>query len=93
MISQIVMNFIIKYYCLDKSGRTICAGKMRVKNKDNKLAAQCNFEDFLKRKYDNFDKLVIKSCIVDDDIVEAFKDLFGTGDSNPFVNFTNFARK
>ena len=83
-----MVNYIIEYTVLSKIDAVIKTGTIKVKNKESELAAKCSLEDFLDRKYEHFHKLVIHKCTEDidlgDDTLNAFKDLFGAGDSNPF---------
>jgi hypothetical protein len=76
-------NFIIEYECYDNNNTIIVVGKMKVKNKETKFEAQCSFENYLKRKYGNFSRLVIIKC-TDDSISGIFKDIFEN--NNPFNN-------
>ena len=73
-------NYIIDYICYSNGGIVLHDGKMRVKNRPSDFAAKCSLEDFLKRKYENFGRLVIRSCIIDLGI-PGFGDFFGF---NPF---------
>ena len=61
-MSTRLSNYLIVYTAYDKNGSVIKDGKMRVKNKLSKFEAQCSFEEYLKKKCENFNKLVIHSC-------------------------------
>lgn len=56
------MNFIIKYKAFSSKGKIIKQGKIRAKNKPNKFAAQCGFEDHLKKTLPEFSRLEVESC-------------------------------
>jgi hypothetical protein len=73
-------NYIIDYICYSSGGIVLHDGKMRVKNRASDFEAKCSLEDFLKRKYENFGSLVIRSCVIDLGI-PGFGDFFGF---NPF---------
>lgn len=75
-------TYLIEYIVYDKDNCIVKEGTMKVKNKASSLEAQIKFEEFLKKKYDNFDRLVVKSC--KEDTMSIFGDLFGNGSSNPF---------
>lgn len=75
-------TYIIEYICYSKSGIVLQEGKMRVKNRPNDFTAKCDLEDFLRRKYENFGRMVVCSCKIDGGIDDMFNSLFG--DNNPF---------
>lgn len=75
-------NYIINYICYSTSGLVLHEGKMRVRNRVSDFDAKCSLEDFLKRKYENFGKLVVLSCVVDVGLNELFDGIFGS--NNPF---------
>lgn len=83
---MIKKTYIIKYIAQDKIGRTIKKGEFKVKNKESSIQAQIAFEDYLKRNYLQFNKLIVHDC--KEDI--GFDNLFGdkkNGDfDNPFGN-------
>lgn len=58
-------TYIIEYICYSKSGIVLQEGKMRVKNRQNDFTAKCDLEDFLRRKYENFGRMVVCSCKID----------------------------
>jgi len=84
--------FIIEYNCFDSNNQLIKNGKMKVKNRQHKFEAQCDFENFLKKKYLNFGRLVVISCVEENpftnmfgsnsdfnNIFDSFGDIFGGG--------------
>lgn len=76
-------TYLIEYTCYDNSGNVIIGGKIRAKNQQNRFLAQCNFEEYLKRKYRLFSKLVIISCVEDPqmyagDFMKMFNDIVGS---------------
>ena len=87
------MNYIIKYQVLDCFDSIVNEGKIRVKNKNNEFVAKCGLEEYLKKKYVNFNKLIIISCEKDfaenilsafddtqnNDILNTFNEIFGNG--------------
>lgn len=85
-------NYIIKYTVYDKNSVVLKTGKMKVKNRLSEFEAKCKFEEYLKKKYNNFNKLVIHDCSLDNplgslnDNMSNFNDLFGNlfGENNPF---------
>jgi hypothetical protein len=77
-MTQQKKTFLIKYTAFDKKGKVLKAnGEMKVKNKVSKFEAQCSFEEHLKKKYNDFGRLVIHGCT--EDIVS---NMFGDIDSN-----------
>ena len=65
--------FIIEYTCYDTNNQIIKNGKMKVKNREHRFEAQCDFENFLKKKYLNFGRLVVISYhSLEDRIVKQF---------------------
>ncbi|MCK9429825.1 MAG: hypothetical protein M0R17_07455 [Candidatus Omnitrophica bacterium] len=48
----------------------------------SELHAKCKLEEYLKKKYDTFSKLVIYKC--NRDVMGIFGDMFGMNKSNPF---------
>jgi len=81
--------FIIEYTCYDTNNQIIKSGKMKVKNREHRFEAQCDFENFLKKKHLNFGRLVIIECkkenpfgensdiFSDDAFGKIFGDIFG----------------
>lgn len=74
--------YLIEYTCYDASGIVLKSGKMRVKNQDNRFVAQCNLEDYLRKKHNTFARLVIYSCKEDErmyagDFMSIFNDIVG----------------
>lgn len=78
-------TFIIEYTCLSKSGKVLQDGKMRVKNKATKFEAQASFEEFLKKKHQDFGRLIIIKCTEEFDLFKNLGDIFGG--ENPFNKF------
>ena len=74
-------TYIIKYQAKDKNGVLLKAGTIKVKNKTSPISAQISLEDYLKRKVDRFDKMIVESC-KEDSISTIFGDIFGK--DNPF---------
>lgn len=75
-------DYLIEYTCYDASGIVLKSGKMRVKNQDNRFVAQCNLEDYLRKKHNTFARLVIYSCKEDErmyagDFMSIFNDIVG----------------
>ena len=74
--------YLIEYTCYDASGIVLKSGKMRVKNQDNRFVAQCNLEEYLRKKHNTFARLVIYSCKEDErmyagDFMSIFNDIVG----------------
>lgn len=74
--------YLIEYTCYDDTNNVLKSGKMRVKNQENKFVAQCNLEDYLRKKHNTFAKLVISSCREDErmyagDFMSMFNDIVG----------------
>ena len=55
-------NFIIQYTVLDTYGNTLKTGVIRALRKANSFDAQVKFEEYLKKKYSNFDRLIVHAC-------------------------------
>jgi len=71
-------TYLIEYRVLDKSGQVLKAGKMKVKNKMNDLHAKIELELFLKIKYPGFNRLIVDSCVEDNDFMSMFDDIFNS---------------
>jgi hypothetical protein len=75
-------TFIITYKIFDNKNNIIKSGSMKCKNKYTDLEAKISLEAFLKKKYNNFYKLVVVSCKEDymfsniNDIFSNFSDIF-----------------
>ena len=69
------MNYLIKYTVEDKNGAILKSGTMRAKNKCNSLEAQIKFEEYLKKRYFNFGKLIVHNC-TEDNMFNIFGDIF-----------------
>ena len=74
--------YLIEYTCYDASGIVLKSGKIRVKNQDNRFVAQCNLEEYLRKKHNTFARLVIYSCKEDErmyagDFMSIFNDIVG----------------
>jgi len=54
-------TFIIKYTAYDKD-KCVIEAKTRKTEKENKMYAMTGLEDFLRKKFSNFDKLIVHSC-------------------------------
>jgi hypothetical protein len=70
-------TFIIAYEVFDNKNNIIKSGSMKCKNKYTDLEAKISLETFLKKKYNNFYKLVILSC-KEDSIFSIFDDIFSS---------------
>lgn len=64
------MDYIIKYSALNGFGTVLKQGKMRVKNKMTELHAKSSLEDYFKRKYFDFNKLIVYKCIEDNIVTQ-----------------------
>jgi len=76
-------TFIIHYECYDNNGTLIKSGITKVKNRTTKFEAQCDFEKYLKRKYTNYNRLVVNQCQEEspfglNDLFNQFTDIFGS---------------
>ena len=74
------MNYIITYTVINQFEQVIKSGKMKVKNKLSELHAKSALEDYFKNKYQDFQKMIIYDCSVDNDFFQHFKDITGLGD-------------
>ena len=80
---------------LKKNGITI------VKNKSNSIEAQVEFEKFLKRKYKDFQQLIVHKCDKENSQINSmFGDIFkdnpfgkGFDKNNPFSGFGDIFNK
>ena len=70
------MNYLIKYSVQDKNGMVLKSGTVKAKNKCNSLEAQTKFEEYLKKKYSNFGKLIVYSCTEENPFGNIFGDIF-----------------
>lgn len=78
-------NFIIEY-SLYKDGSIIQSKKMKVKNVDDyngEIIAKLKLDKYLSSIID-YDRMEVKSCEKDYDVLNMFADIFGSGNSNPF---------
>ncbi len=55
-------TFIIDYTVVSNNGKIVERKKVRAKRKFNAFEAQVKLEEFLKKKHDNFGKMVVHSC-------------------------------
>jgi hypothetical protein len=70
-------NYLIVYSVYAKNEYLLKKGTMKVKNKTSSIEAQGEFEKFLKKKYQNFDKLVVHNCTKENPFNNIFGDIFG----------------
>lgn len=70
-------RYIIKYEIFLDDGSSIKDKEIKVSNCASGVHAQVRLEDYLKRKYINFEKLVVLEC--KEDPASIFSDLLGTG--------------
>lgn len=70
------MNFRIIYDVHLKNGGVLRRKEIIVKNKELPLVAQVSLEGYLRKKYADFDKLIVHSCNEDSDIFKMFNDIF-----------------
>ena len=81
-------DFLIDYTVYAKNGTILKEnGTMKVKNKSDRLEAQIKFEEFLKKKYSDFGKLIVHKCTEENIFNNPFGDIFKNssfGDDNPF---------
>lgn len=75
-------NFIIEYTVKSLDGLVIKVGTMRAKNRMSSLDAQIKFEQWLKKKYVNFGRLIVHSCEEESQMSQIFGDIFGK--NNPY---------
>lgn len=72
-------TYLIDYEAKDSRGVLLKAGLIKVKNKDSELHAKTSLEDYLRRNLRNFDKLIVKKCVLQNDIFDIAKNIFGPG--------------
>lgn len=80
-------TFVIRYSIyLNNNGEIeeISDKEIIVKNQFNELGAKINLEDYLKRKYSNFNKLVVHNCMEQNQFTDIFNSWFGGNKDNPF---------
>lgn len=65
-------TFLIKYEIRFKDGSGLTGKETKAKNCINGVHAQVELEKYLKKRYSNFDKLIVHSC--KEDVISA---LFG----------------
>lgn len=74
-------TYVLSYKVYDKNGNLIKEGKMKVKNCLSDLHSKIKLESFMKKKFANFNKLVVTDC--QKGLPDIFGDFFGGG-KNPF---------
>ena len=77
-------TYIVKYEIHLNDRSVIRDKEMKVKRCSMSVEAQCKLEKYLKKKYDNFKKLIVHSC--EEDYLSSFTDQFGEmfgGTGNP----------
>ena len=72
-------NYLIKYTAKAKNGAVLKSGTMRAKNKYSSIEAQVKFEDYLKKKYPDFGKLIVHECTEENPFSSIFGDIFKGG--------------
>ena len=80
-------TYNIKYEIHLTDGSIIGDKEMNVKKCIFAFEAQCKLEKFLKKKYQNFKRLIVHSC--NEDVMSMFNDLFpgcNTAGGAPFGN-------
>jgi len=84
-------TYIVKYEIHFNDGSKIKDKEMKVKNCEIAIGAQVKLEKYLKKKYDNFESLVVHSC--KEDIMSAFNSIFDGdtfGGGSPFGGNSSF---
>lgn len=71
------MIYIIKYRVFGESDNLLKQGKVKAKNASHEIEAKVKLEKYLQSKVVGFHRLVIDSCVEDNDILQAFGDIFG----------------
>ena len=56
-------NYLIDYEIFDVDNISLKQGQIKVKNKFSEFEAKCSLEDYLKKRYYNFHRLVISKCL------------------------------
>lgn len=79
-------TFNIKYEIHLKDGNVIKDKEINVKKCEFGVEAQYKLENYLKKKYPNFKKIVVISC--KEDVMSIFDDMFGK-DGGPFGDMFN----
>ena len=69
-------NYLIEYTAQDKNGDVLKSGTIRAKNKYSGVEAQIKFEDYLKKKYPDFGKLIVHKCTEEAQFSSIFGDIF-----------------
>jgi len=77
------MDYLIMYSVLDSFGKVLKQGKIKVKNKISELHAKSALEDYMKSKYDLFDRIIIYETKEETKAVKFFRDELGI-DLNDF---------
>ena len=67
------MDYIITYSALSDCRQVLKQGKMKVKNKMSELHAKSSLEDYFKKKFFDFNKLIVYKCVED----YGFNGIFG----------------
>ena len=68
------MTFRINFTLYDSGNQILKTGTFRVKNKPNMFIAKCAFDDFLRRKYSDYNRLVIHKC--KEEFINPFESIF-----------------
>lgn len=69
-------EFTIKYTIYSINNQVLKEGTTKVKNCVNEFEAKCKLENYLKKKYPKFNKLVIHKC-TDNSLLGMFENLYG----------------
>lgn len=79
-------TYVIKYSVFNKSNVEIHTGTIKCKNRMSEFHAKVSLEQYLQKKYSDFNRMIIHSCKEEkfsfDDLFKQYKDMFGT--DNPF---------
>lgn len=67
-------SFCIKYKVLLEYGNSLENKEIKIKNCMGGVHAQIKLEEYLKKKYKNFAKLIVKEC--KEDLIFQYNDMF-----------------
>ena len=69
-------SYLIAYAVEDGNGNIIKDGTFKVKRKLDKIHAQVSLEEYLRKKHGSFGKLIVHSCVEEEDLDSMFGGIF-----------------
>ena len=66
-------TYKIKYKALDRGGKEIKSGTIKVKRSDSEFIAKCRLEDYLKRKLPSMTRMEVIRCTESNPVMDIFE--------------------